>query len=63
MKRKGTPQKASQKRKYHIQPQKISNNMTDKDAEEVCEKGGIPDAKMVFSTRIEEVALERGKIL
>lgn len=37
--------------------------MTDKDAEEVCEKGGIPDAKTVFRTRTEEVALERGKIL
>lgn len=63
MKRKGIAQQVSQNRKYHIQPQKMSNNMTDKDAEEVCEKGGIPDAKTVFRTRTEEVALERGKIL
>lgn len=44
--RKGTPQKASQKRKYHIQPEKMCNNMTAEDTKEACEKAAIPATKM-----------------
>lgn len=45
---------ASQKRKYHIQPEKMCNNMTAEDTKEERVKAAIPATK---DARMEELAL------